>query len=258
MEQAIDGEVFAELTLNGQSIPLINDAVITLWIVSAIIIGMLLFLTSRLTIVPGRKQAAAEMMYEFCRKFAKDQIGPHGHSYAAYLGTLLLLLGVSNMIALINIIPSGEFLGKLFNNPALEHFHFSLHPPTRNFNVTLCLALASMAVVIHAEFKYKGMRGWLETFYKPMPLFGFVKILDYIVRPMSLCLRLFGNILGAVIVMTLLYGMVSVPLLYPAVFGVYFDILDGGLQAFVFVFLTAVYLSEATESHDGAEHAEHA
>jgi len=254
MNHVIDGEVYATLSINGQEIPLINDAVITLWIVSLIIIAALLALTSNLKIIPGRKQAAAEIMYEFCNKFAVDQIGVNGRGYAPYLGTLLLFLGVSNMIALINVIPGGDFLSKLFNNPEFEHFHFSLHPPTRNFNVTLCLALVSMAVVIHAEFKYKGARGWLETFYKPMPLFGFVKILDYIVRPMSLCLRLFGNILGAVIVMTLLYGMISFPLLYPAVFGIYFDILDGGLQAFVFVFLTATYLSEAAESHEGVEH----
>ena len=246
MEQAIDGEVFASIKINGQGIPLINDAVITLWVVSAIIVATVLILTHKLDIVPSRRQAAVEIFYDFCHKFAGDQIGVHGREYAAYLGTLLLFLGASNMISLINIIPGGDFLGQLFNKGEPIGFSFSLHPPTRNFNVTLCLALVSIALVIHAEFKYKGARGWLRGFYEPMPIFGFVKVLDYIVRPMSLCLRLFGNVLGAVIVMTLLYNMTRIPLLYPAVFGVYFDIFDGGLQAYVFVFLTAVYLSEAT------------
>ena len=255
MENAINGEVYANITLNGQKIPLITDAVIAIWVASAIIISLILILTSKLEIVPGRRQAAAEMVYNFCRNFATNQIGKNGHYYAAYVCTLFLFLGVSNMIALINVIPSGEFLGWLFRNPDLAHVHFSLHPPTRNFNVTLCLALVSIALVIHAEFKFQGVRGWLRSFYKPMPINAFIKILDYLVRPMSLCLRLFGNILGAVIVMTLIYGITKFPLLYPAIFGLYFDIFDGGLQAYIFVFLTTVYLSEAAESHDAAEHA---
>ena len=248
MEQVINGEVFASVNINGNSIPLINDVVVTLWVVSAIIIAAALILTSKMELVPGRRQAAAEIFCEFCDNFAKNQIGKNGRGYAAYLGVLLLLLASSNMISLINVIPSGEFLSKLFNAPGLAGFSYSLHPPTRNFNVTLCFALVSIVLVIHAEFKFKGARGWLRGFYKPMPVFGFVKVLDYIVRPMSLCLRLFGNILGAAIIMDLIYGMAKAPLAFPIPFNLYFDVFDGILQAYVFVFLTSVYLSEAVES----------
>ncbi|MDR2888217.1 MAG: F0F1 ATP synthase subunit A, partial [Lachnospiraceae bacterium] len=76
-------------------------------------------------------------------------------------------------------------------------------------------------------------------------IFGFVKVLDLVVRPMSLCLRLFGNILGGYIVMTLIYQ--AFPAIVPAVVGVYFDLFDGGLQAYVFIFLTMLYISEAVE-----------
>jgi F-type H+-transporting ATPase subunit a len=247
MEQAIAGEALVNITVNGSQIPLITDAVVTMWVVMAIIVAAILLLTHKLELVPGRRQAAAEIAVDFFRGFANEQIGRHGQVYAAYLGTLLMFLAVSNMISIVNIIPSGSFLSWLFRNPALGSFEFSLHPPTRNFNVTLALALVSIALVIHAEFRYKGVRGWARGFYKPMPIFGFVKALDYVVRPMSLCLRLFGNVMGAVIVMTLLYNMVPIPVVYPAVLGIYFDLFDGGLQAYVFVFLTSIYLSEATE-----------
>ncbi len=65
------------------------------------------------------------------------------------------------------------------------------------------------------------------------------------VRPMSLCLRLFGNILGGYISMTLLYG--ALPLVMPAIVGLYFDLFDGGLKAYIFVFLMSLYLTEAVE-----------
>jgi F-type H+-transporting ATPase subunit a len=247
MEHVISGETYSYLTIGGNQIPFITDVTVTLWVVSAIMVAAILILTSKLEVVPGRRQAAAETLVVFCRNFARDQIGEHGKRYVPYIGTLLMLLVLSNVIALFNFIPSGKFLSFIFNNPALESFRFSLHPPTRNFNVTLALALVSIVMVFFAEFKHKGGRGWLRGFYKPMPIVGFVKVLDYIVRPLSLCLRLFGNIMGAVIVMSLLYSF-AVPLIFPAVISVYFDIFDGCLQAYVFVFLTSMYIGEAIES----------
>ena len=62
---------------------------------------------------------------------------------------------------------------------------------------------------------------------------------------MSLCMRLFGNVLGAFVIMEML--KLVVPVIVPAVFSCYFDIFDGLLQAYVFVFLTSLYISEAIE-----------
>ena len=70
--------------------------------------------------------------------------------------------------------------------------------------------------------------------------------MDYVVRPLSLALRLFGNIFGGYIVVELLYHACA--LVAPAIAGVYFDLFDGALQAYVFAFLTMVYLQEATET----------
>jgi F-type H+-transporting ATPase subunit a len=139
-------------------------------------------------------------------------------------------------------------LAAFFHNPALESFRLELRPPTKNLNVTLCLALMSILVALRAEFRHQGVRGWLRSFYRPTPVSAFVKLLDYAVRPMSLCLRLFGNMLGGAIVMSLIY--VAMPLFAPAAVGVYFDLFDGVMQAYVFVFLTMIYIGEATETAD--------
>ncbi|MDR1438509.1 MAG: F0F1 ATP synthase subunit A [Clostridiales bacterium] len=245
MEHAIETETYAYLTIGGRKIPFITDTVVCMWVIMAIIMACVFIIARTLKTVPGRKQAVAEIVVSFARSFAGAQIGERGRAFAPYLGAMLIFLAVGNSIAIFNVIPSGEALSAIFGNPALRGFSFALHPPTKDLNVTLCLALASIIIVICAEFRYKGVKGWLAGFYRPTPISAFIKLLDYIVRPLSLCLRLFGNMLGGLIVMQLLYG--ALPIAAPAVVGIYFDLFDGGLQAYVFVFLTALYIAEAAE-----------
>lgn len=245
MENIVETHVYSGVVIGGKEIPFITDAVVNMWVVMAAIMVITLVLTRKLKTVPDGKQSVAELGVEFVNNMAKNQIGHHWKPFAPYLGTVLLLLVGCNLLAIFNVIPTGETLARIFHNPALANFKFALHPPTKNFNTTLCLALVSIVVVICAEFRYRGFKGWVRSFYKPTPISAFIKLLDYCVRPMSLCLRLFGNILGGYIVMTLLYF--SIPLFVPAAIGIYFDLFDGALQAYVFVFLTMLYIAEAVE-----------
>lgn len=245
MESATNAHVYMYITMFGKQIPFITDAVIVSWIVMAIIMVGVLVMTRNMQTIPKGGQKVAEIIVDMINKMCENQLGKHGRTFAPYLGTVLIFLAVSNLIGLFDVIPSGSALAALFGNPALKSFEFSLHPPTKNFNVTLCLALISIAVVFFAEFRYKGVKGWIRSFYKPSPISGFVKILDFFVRPLSLCLRLFGNIMGGTIVMALIYS--SIPLILPAFVAIYFDLFDGLLQAYVFVFLTMLYLSESVE-----------
>ena len=75
---------------------------------------------------------------------------------------------------------------------------------------------------------------------------GVTATLELIIKPLSLCMRLFGNVLGAFVVMELIKMLLPVGL--PLVFSFYFDIFDGCIQAYVFVFLTSLFMSEAMES----------
>jgi F-type H+-transporting ATPase subunit a len=90
-------------------------------------------------------------------------------------------------------------------------------------------------------------------------LFPF-KVLEYVIKPASLCLRLFGNILAAFTIMELIYFAVKsfvglvVPAFLPAFFSVYFDLFDGLLQAYIFSFLTCLYIGEAIEEEEDEEH----
>ena len=72
-----------------------------------------------------------------------------------------------------------------------------------------------------------------------------INILEIFIRPLSLCMRLFGNVLGAFVIMELV--KLVVPVGVPAILSLYFDVFDGLIQAYVFVFLTSLYISEAVE-----------
>ena len=91
----------------------------------------------------------------------------------------------------------------------------------------------------------KGGRGWLKSFAEPMVVILPINILEIFIRPLSLCMRLFGNVLGSFVIMELL--KMVVPAILPAVFSCYFDIFDGLIQAYVFVFLTALFIKEAID-----------
>lgn len=72
-----------------------------------------------------------------------------------------------------------------------------------------------------------------------------INILELFIKPLSLCMRLFGNVLGAFVIMELI--KILAPAVAPVPFSLYFDIFDGLIQAYVFVFLTSLYIREAVE-----------
>jgi len=223
----------------------ITDSVVVMWIVMAILIVLSVVFTRKLKTIPEGKQSIVEVIVEFFNNFAKDCVGEHGKLFVPYIGTIFLLLIVSNIIAVFNIIPSGEDLYNLTHWEFFENWNFAIRPPTKDINVTLTLALMSMVAVITAGIKVKKVSGWLKSFLEPEPLILPFKIFDYFIRPVSLCFRMFGNILGAVIIMELIYF--AFPAVLPGFLSIYFDLFDGILQAYVFLFLTSLYVGEAGE-----------
>ena len=83
---------------------------------------------------------------------------------------------------------------------------------------------------------------------QPVPVLLPLNILEIFIKPLSLCMRLFGNVLGAFIIMELL--KIVAPVVVPGLFSLYFDLFDGGIQAYVFVFLTSLFIAEETETEE--------
>lgn len=242
---AITPQHMFDIPLFGLKIP-VTDTVVVMWIISAAIIIFAWILTRKFETIPGVRQNIVEGFIDAVGGIAKSTIGHHYLQFVPYLGTILLFLIFSNIISLFNIVPNWEQLYNMTHIELFEHLpHFGIKPPTKDVNVTFGLALMSMIVVLTAGISVKGFKGWLKSFLEPVPILLPFKILDYFIRPISLCFRLFGNILGAFIIMELVY--MALPALFPGVLSIYFDIFDGILQAYVFVFLTSLYIAEAIE-----------
>lgn len=231
--EALSFKTVFTIKLGALSIP-ISETVVTTWVVMAILIIGSIFLTRRFREVPKGSQVFVEAFVGGLNGFFKNQIGHHWKVFAPYLGTIGLFLGVADMISFISPIGGFGFVPP-----------FMLKPPTRDINVTAALAIMTIVIVLVSSIAFKGVGGWLKSFVKPAPFMLPFNILEYLIKPLSLCLRLFGNILGAFIIMELI-GM-FVPVFVPPIFGMYFDFFDGLIQAVVFTFLSTLYIAEAVE-----------
>jgi F-type H+-transporting ATPase subunit a len=245
LTNAIQFHTMFNINIFGFSIP-VTDTVVVTWIIMAFLVVFSIVITRKMKLVPEGKQNLAELIVDSMNSFSKDTIGHHSKPYTPYLGSIMLFLIVANIASLFNIIPSTEWLATL---PGLKFFEnvpeLAIRPPTRDITVTACMAIISILIVIVSGIRYKGFRGWLKTFLEPIPIILPFKILEYFIRPLSLALRLFGNVLGGFIVMELINSVV--PLFVPPVLSLYFDLFDGALQAYVFVFLTSLYIGEIIE-----------
>jgi F-type H+-transporting ATPase subunit a len=207
----------------------LGNTVFVSWVVMAALILLSMALTRKLSRQnPGKPQCIAEMLVGFVNNLCEESIGHLGRRFVPYLGTLLLYLGMANIIAIFNFIPG---------------LHF--YPPTKDINVAGALATVSICVVIYASFRFKGASGWAKSLVDPMAMMLPFKLMEYVTKPLSLCLRLFGNIVAGFLIMELILAFLP---LAAAPFSAYFDLFDGGLQAYIFVYLTTIYIGEAVES----------
>jgi F-type H+-transporting ATPase subunit a len=232
-------EIKTVLTINiaGYSIP-ITETVIISWVVMLIIIAASLLLTRRLKEVPSGPQTILETGVEFLNNFANNQFGPYAKILGPYVGSLFLFLLVANILPVLSPLKIKAF-GHVFTPP------FEIHPPTKDINVTASLAVITITLVIVFGLATRGIGGWLKSFLNPLPVMLPFNIMDYGTRLISLALRLFGNMLGGFVLMSMIEGVL--PLALPVVASLYFDFFDGIVQAGIFVFLTSLYISEAVK-----------
>ena len=200
----------------------VGQSVVITWGIMAVLVLLSILCTRHLKKVPGKAQLVAELYVGFMNNFAKKYMGKHWKSFAPYFGTIGLYLGVANMIGM-----------------------FGITPPTKDLNVTAGLALMSCGLIYGSSFRYKGLKGGLHKFLEPNPMLLPINVMEIIIRPLSLCMRLFGNVLGSYVVMKLIE--IICPILLPIPFNLYFDFFDGFIQAYVFVFLTSLFIGEAIE-----------
>ncbi len=127
---------------------------------------------------------------------------------------------------------------------SISYFH--IPPPAKNIAFPAGCAIVAIIYVIVMTFKFVGLKGFWLSLTQPIIIMLPFRLLDYVVKPLSLALRLFGNVFAAYIFMEVI--SISMPVIVPGVLGLWFDIIDGLIQAIVFSYLTMSYIGENVET----------
>ena len=221
-ELLMEDKTFLRIPVGSGTLEIYKYVVLT-WVVMLVLFILMLILTRDFKVHNiSKRQAAVESFVLWIRGVTGGMLGEEAIGYADYIATVLIFIAFSNMVGLFGVVPA-----------------------TMDLNVTIALSIMSIILVEAAGFKKKGLRNWLKGFAQPMAVIAPMNVLELLIRPLSLCMRLFGNILGATVIMELIKAVA--PVIVPAMFSLYFDIFDGAIQAYVFVFLTSLYIKEAVE-----------
>ena len=181
--------------------------------------------------VPGTFLNIVECLVETVDNLTRANMGEkHGWKFSNYIGTLFAFLLVANLSGL-----------------------FGLRPPTADYGVTLGLALITFVLIHYNGFKYE-KAGHVGKLFQPLLLTP-INIIGEIATPLSMSLRLFGNILSGTVMMGLLYGLLPKLLqffIWPVFGGLhaYFDVFSGAIQSYVFCMLTMVFISQCFGEED--------
>ena len=198
----------------------ISESVAVTWIIMAVVVLLCVIFVRNLSVEnPGKAQLLLESAIGKGVDFFEDVMGKENRRYIPYLITVLIYIGIANIIGLLGF-----------------------KPPTKDLNVTIALAVMSMCLIEYSGIHKNGLKHWVKHFAKPVPFVAPIMVLEIVIRPLSLCMRLFGNVLGAFVIMELL--KIVAPAIIPIPFSFYFDIFDGVIQAYVFVFLTSLYIKK--------------
>ena len=150
----------------------IYESVVVTWIIMAVVLLLSLILTRNLKVEhPGKRQLLLEQAVTSLEGITEGILGADGKRYAAYLTSVLMYLGIANLIGILGF-----------------------KPPTKDLNVTAALAIMSIVLIEYAGIHQKGVKRWLKGFAEPIALVAPINVLELFIKPLSLCMRLFGNV----------------------------------------------------------------
>jgi F-type H+-transporting ATPase subunit a len=227
----------------------ISSTILTMWIVSALTIVLLFFMTRGRAMIPGKVQNAMEYVWETIEGFGMSLGGPAAKPYIPLFAGFFLYILFSNWSGLVPPIGKIEWL----------------RAPTSDVNITIGLALVAFLFFELQGFKALGVRGYLSKFF-PLGEFrngigagiialfvGLVELLLEFVKPVTLSMRLFGNIYGGEVALGVMTALTIaiVPMALIAL-----ELMLNLVQALIFSTLMLMFTLAAIEGHGPDEHHE--
>jgi F-type H+-transporting ATPase subunit a len=180
--------------------------------------------------VPGKLQLVWESIVSWITQLVQDNIGRPDRNVIQLAIMLFTLILLSNWLELI----------------PTEHY---LPAPTSDLNLTAALALIVIVGTHVRSIRAKGFGGYIKHYFQPIPALFLLNVIEEIVKPFTLALRLFGNIFAGGLMLSII-GLIPVPVNWPLqIVWKLFDMAIGGIQAFIFALLTVIYYAQASESH---------
>ncbi len=217
---------YKEFQLFGQTLS-INTTMVSTVIVTIVILGLILFarhhvLKAYRTGEMNGVSNAVELIVETLDGLVESNMGQHAPKYRNYIESLMAFILISNISGL-----------------------FGLRPPTADFGTTFALGLISFVLIEYAWIRGKGF-GLFKDLLEPFPVFLPVNLISELATPISLSLRLFGNVLAGTIMLGLWYGLLPwfMKIGIPAFLHVYLDLFSGAIQTFVFGMLTMTFIND--------------
>ncbi len=203
----------------------VTSTVINTWAMM-LLLGVGAYLIGRnLKLRPGLVQNMLEWIVEAIERLIREMVGVEDTSiFLPLVGTLAFFIGTANLIGLL---------------PGLKS-------PTPDINTPLAMALVVLFSVPYFGIRTRGLWGYLKHYVEPIFLMLPIEIASEIARTFSLTFRLFGNILGEEIIISILF--IVMPLFVPVPV-MLFSIFTGLLQAYIFTLLTCVYIGGAVKAH---------
>ncbi|WP_066633990.1 F0F1 ATP synthase subunit A [Desulfolucanica intricata] len=198
------------------------------WITMLLVILFLMAATRNLSLrKPGKLQVVVELLHDFLKGLAFDNIGARKAApLMALILTLFIYLLFSNLWGLVPTMSSS----------------------TADLNTTIGMALIVFLLLWYQGFKYKG-GGHLKHFIKPFPVFLPINLVEEVARPVTLAFRLYGNIYAGEVLIAVLLGLLGFGSFLPSVIWLAFSIFVGFIQAFIFTMLTIAYVSSVVAEH---------
>lgn len=222
----------------------ITETQVNMWIVMLVIALLCKWLTHNLRIKPaGRRQVVAEYLVTMANKFVTSNMGDGYKKFAPFIGALFSLSLLCSLSSLLG-----------------------MYPPTADLNTTLGWATITFVLIMYFKVKTNGIGGYLKGLTEPIPVLAPFNVVGEFSTPISMAIRMFGNISTGVVISTLVYAalawlssvvlqwlpgaLADIPILQlgiPAILSIYFDLFSSVLQSFIFCMLTVLYIAQAAK-----------
>ena len=210
------------------------DTVITMWITMGILIVFALLATRKMSIIPGKLQAIAEGILGVFVNLTDSMIGKNGRKHIPLLASLFLFILTANLL--------GQLPWRLYHMKTGE-----LASPTNDINMTAAMAIMVLIYYIYQGVKIKGPKYFLHEFSFVGIIMALVELLEMVVRPFSLALRLFANILAGELLIVTFVGLCAYLLPLPFML---FEVFVAFIQALVFMLLSTAYIAIAVQEEE--------